>query len=63
MLLCDILMLVLMFDFCISSEIGWYLLEFKIIFYRKVVVNFVKIGCKICIYILDKVLVYCIFIY
>lgn len=51
MLLCDILMLVLMFDFCISSEIGWYLLEFKIIFYRKVVVNFVKIGCKICIYI------------
>lgn len=28
MLLCDILMLVLMFDFCISSEIGWYLLEF-----------------------------------
>lgn len=51
MLSCDILTPVLTFDFCTSSEIGWHLLEFKIIFHRKVVVNFVKIGCKICIYI------------
>lgn len=51
MLSCDILTPVLTFNFCTSSEIGWHLLEFKIIFHRKLVVNFVKIGCKICIYI------------